>query len=663
MISKKLTPQLLFLFTFILGSILVTRQSAHSLPPTSGGQIPPAWTYSLPAKTCVAAILGQNCQLSSPVLADLTNDGVQDIVIGTNNGHLVAINYTTQTVIWDRDIATAFGLPAGSQEISSSPAIGDIDGDGNLDVVVGVGTIYNSVCTQGGIIAYDRFGNVKPGWPFLAQDYEVPPAGCRDSIFSTPALGDLNKDGRLEIVAGGFDKKLYVLQDNGTLLPGFPIDSYLYPRLGWQVLQGRLADTIWSSPALGDVDGDGYLDIVIGSDEGNFDHTYPGDSGGWVCPYQTPTPGYCGGALYVVNRFGQHLPGFPIHLLEHIQSSPALYDVEGDGKLEIFVGTGTYYHNVSPDHPTSGFRIHAWNSQGNVLPGWAGGVTTGGSMPSSPVLGNIVGDAQPEVLALSMDHNLYAWHLNGTPVTGFPTTPLVENGTSQEYNYSLNPVLADYTSDDGGKMEIFLSEGWGVTIMDGDGSQITTSNFPSDNKPFYYLYGVMQNTPAVGDIDGDGELELVANNSTLYIWDLPTGASLVYWPMFRGSETRDGHLQLPRLNNVTDGITVMVADDGPNTVYSAFVLQNGSHIPFNWSAAASHADVTVVPANGVVVESAVLTVSIATNGRGVGTYSLGNITVNGTINGEPIIDSPHTLPVTLIVVDVLHQVHLPIVKR
>ncbi len=518
-------------------------QQATVDPQGTTGVVAPKWTYNLPKKACPWSASDTDCHIGSPVLADLNKDGLLDIVAVTNNGHVVAVR-NNGVLLWDVDLGPLFGMSGGAQEIASSPAVADIDGDGWAEVVVGAGTIYSNVCTQGGVIVLDRNGQAKSGWPKLAEDHTIPPVGCRDTVFGTPALGDLDGDGRLEIVVGGWDMRLYAWHADGTLVSGFPPDSALYPRLGWSTLRGRLGDTIWSSPALADLDRDGYPEIIIGSDEGNM-----GD--GWTCPYRLPagwTAGYCGGSLYVFDRNGRLRPGFPKYIHEIISSSPAVADINGDGWLDIIVGTGTFYYTNSPDHPTAGFRLYAWDRNGNDLPGWEGGKAVGGTTPSSPAIGDLNGDGQPEVVVATYDpeRKLYAWRGNGQPVSGFPMRPVTEQGQAlTSFEVPASFVLADY--DGNRDMEIFLSEGWGVAIVDGDGQQITASSSPS-TKPIYITNGTLRNNPAVGDIDGDGKLELVASNSKLFVWDLPGSTNtLADWPMFRRNAVRTGAYSVARL--------------------------------------------------------------------------------------------------------------------
>jgi hypothetical protein len=494
------------------------------------------WTYALPAKACPWSATDSNCHYSSPALADLNHTGTLDIIVATNNGHVVAIDHAGK-LLWDVDVAPFFGMAAGTQEIASSPAVGDIDADGELEIAVGVGSVYPSVCTTGGVIVLDNQGRIKPGWPQLADDWSLP-LGCRDTVFSTPALGDLDKDGKLEIVVGSFDMKIYAWRADGTLMPGFPPDGAHAARFPTEPeLQGRLSDTIWSSPALGDLDRDGFLEIVIGSDEGNRPP-------GYSCPYRLPPnwrPDYCGGALYVLDRFGRYLPGFPKYVLDIIASSPALVDLDGDGWLNIVVGTGPFYYDNSPNYPVSGFRVYAWNHRGNDLPGWEGGKLVGGPTPASPSIGDLDGDGEPEIVGATYDpeRKLYAWHVDGALLPGFPMAPTFNGVTYASFDTPANFILADYNGD--GKQEIFFSTGWLVTVVDGTGQQLTNTGYGSP-LPSYMTNGSLINNPAIGDLHQDGRLALIATNSQVTVWDLPRADRAAAWPLFRNNVSRTGSL-------------------------------------------------------------------------------------------------------------------------
>lgn len=202
----------------------------------------------------------------------------------------------------------------------SSPALADLDGDGARWIIFGD--------DAGFLYVVDTAGRARPGFPVrsdgpapgLPTPTPHPPGGNIHSIEASPAVADLNGDGRLEIVVGSWDGQLYVWDDRGALLPGWPI---------------RVGDQIISSAALVDLNGDGRLDIVVGSKD---HHLY-----GWTMD-------------------GETLPGFPVDLGAPVFSSPWVGDLEGDGRADIVVGANNGIHllrDVGPLGRTGWPMFHA----------------------------------------------------------------------------------------------------------------------------------------------------------------------------------------------------------------------------------------------------------------------------------------------------------------
>jgi hypothetical protein len=650
---KKFSRNRGLLAALLLSTVLLFALVKSSRVTAGLGFEEPSWSRDLPTDMCYGTN-HPDCHLGSPVTALIDSDDKKDIIAVTNNGHIIAVRHDGQ-LLWDTDIAPFFGMAPGTHEIHSSPAVADIDNDGFPEVVVGAGTLDRDICTQGGLIVVDHLGRVEPGWPYLSIDGDIPPAGCHETIISSPSVGDMDNDGDLEIVAAGFDKRVYAWHHDGTLVAGYPPDSYHRERFPTWGFEGKLGDNTWGSPAMADLDGDGYLDVIIGTGEGNYDARYGGDSGGWTCPYSPPpgTPaGYCGGSIYAFDRKGKILPGFPIYILEAIGSSPAISDITGDGEYEIFIGTGDFYYNNSPDHPTNGFRLYGFDSRGDALPGWDGGKVTGSFIYQSPSVGDIVGDSKPEIVVLAGDNKLYAWHIDGSSVNGFPMTPLDYAGDpNAPFAWVRGNTMADYDGD--GKMEIIFAQGWSITVVDGTGQQLTAANWPNNTLPVYNALGFVSNTPAVDDIDGDGKLELIVTNSRINVWDLDQASAAVDWPVFKGNSARTGVMLQPKLNAGVDAITLLHQSGDNSDASTVLAVRNSGSRSFDWSATYP-SDVTLTPSSGVIDEFAVadITITVDTHGMSDGVHALGNININATMEAGIVINGNRSFPIRLIVGDI-----------
>ncbi len=469
-------------------------------------QIAPSWAFpfnQLPAQPGFEGGLvlsGAAIEYSSPVLADLDKDGLQEIILGGNDGRVYAIR-SNGSILWTFDttpVINALAALPGQSRIDATPAVGDLDNDGGLEVVVAVGAPTSLLGYNGGMVVLDAAGKLKPGWPQIGVDQIGPNMGPLDGylegFYSSPALGDLDNDGDLEIVVGGWDMRMYVWHHDGRLMQGWP---------------RFVRDTIWSSPALADLDQDGQLEIIVGTDF-----------------YE----------LQVFRVDGSPQPGFPKRIDQVIFSSPAIADLNGDGSLDIVIGTGNFAVG-------KGYAVYAWDAWGNPLPGWP--VATSGYVLSSPAIGDLDGDGRPEVVVGSNDGKLYAMHGDGRYVAGWPVTVYDNLGNVGPLNFS-SPVLANFDSDP--LPEVFINHFCDTVVFDGNGAQLThVGNASPSGKPNMYMFNAwcLGTTPAVDDIDGDGRIEVVRGagvfdatrgvigNALVYVWETGAPALTAPWPMFR----------------------------------------------------------------------------------------------------------------------------------
>ena len=191
--------------------------------------------------------------------------------------------------------------PSPKVEIStidnSSPITGDINRDGSLEVIV--------VGGDGKIYAWDNLLNPLPGFP-VETNITMHRAN--------PVLGDLNGDGFLEIIVA-YQDRIFAYNFNGTSLNNFPI-TISQP-------DGPV-DLIESSPIIGDVDGDGYPDIIVGTIDNR---------------------------ILAYNKNGKMVDGFPLTVNGAIKSSPVLLNMDKDVDAELLVAS------------EDGF-IHGWDLSG-----------------------------------------------------------------------------------------------------------------------------------------------------------------------------------------------------------------------------------------------------------------------------------------------------------
>ncbi|WP_369178004.1 FG-GAP-like repeat-containing protein [Candidatus Thiodubiliella endoseptemdiera] len=259
--------------------------------------------------------------VSVPILADIDGDGDLDLVVGESNGTLKYYQNTGTTSSPAYEAKTGGNNPFNGIDVGgySTPNLADIDGDGDLDLVVG---------KDGGTLKYyqNTSSTSSPAYEVKTGDSN-PFNGINVVNYSSPILVDIDGDGDLDLVVGESDGTLKYYQNTGTTSnPTYEAktgDSN--PFNGIDV--GNL-----SAPTLADIDGDGDLDLVVGKDDGTLKY------------YQNT--GTTSNPAYEV-KTGDSNPFNGIDVGDF--SKPTLADIDGDGNLDLVVGkddgTLKYYYN------------------------------------------------------------------------------------------------------------------------------------------------------------------------------------------------------------------------------------------------------------------------------------------------------------------------------
>lgn len=224
--------------------------------------------------------LGQSVT-GSIAAGDIDHDGYYEVAFG--GPHSVAVVSSTDGEF----LFSPYELPEGGPADSAGPYVlmADVDGkpDSTLEVVITTGS--------GNMFALNSTGQVLEGWPVFLND----------PVSSWPAAGDVDGDALAEIVVHSSSGKLYVINGTGVISSGWPITSGCS---GTQTRNGVSAC---------DLNSDKSTEILF--------------------PYD-------GSGISAVGSDGTPLQDWPVAVGSRICGSPALTDLEEDGKPELFQAAG-----------------------------------------------------------------------------------------------------------------------------------------------------------------------------------------------------------------------------------------------------------------------------------------------------------------------------------
>ncbi|MBN2621138.1 VCBS repeat-containing protein [candidate division WOR-3 bacterium] len=350
--------------------------------------------------------------------------------------------------------------------VSTGLSFADINGDGNCEVLSQIMYTEDKIGT---LFVYDHQANRL--WTF-----------SNDTIVWLPAFGDLDDDNIDEVIVGT-SKGLYAFDGDGSLMPDFPIS---YP--GCYCIEVSIAD----------VNLDDSLDIIYFVD-------WDGDSV----------------RLYVSDKHGQALPGWPITTPEYFYTHPAVADIDNDGYKEIL-------YNTWAD------SLHCYRYDGSRQPGFpVPCLLTPECGPSEIILCDLDHDNYLEILigsctAWADTGCLYIYRHDGSMQPGWPVY-FSENIVFHPDQYHF--AVGDLNNDQ--DIEILITgTGSGLRILDRNGHYLPGSGQR-------YSWGAMN--PVIANIDFTPEKEFVVQSgngrtSAFYYngelckgWPIQSQGHVNYW--------------------------------------------------------------------------------------------------------------------------------------
>lgn len=428
---------------------------------------------------------------STPAVADITGDGQPEIVFTSVDGYVFAVRASDGHKLWTRDL--------GRTSIQAAPAIGQLTGSSAADVVVA--TMDNRIFVLDGPTGKTASTIAGDRTQFCPGGSACRPAG----FFGAPAIADVNGDFKNDIVASSYDHNVYAWKADGSV-----------------IFRQFVEDTVWSSPVVRDIDGDHKPEVIVGGDiyAGNNLHV---PAGGLVWIF---TRG--GGSWKTYPRYPKSIPD------QTVWSTPAIGDLNGDGNLDVVVGTGNYYPRTAATQ-----KVYAFTARtGENLPGWP--VASSGQVSNGPVVADVDRDGKQEVAFTSEGNRVYVRNRNG----GAKWTKCALPGAKCDGFGGTHGSVSMADLDGDGVQEVLATTNDELVAFDGRTGAVKGRTL------FGPGFAGPSGAPTVAVIDKKsyviiqataGKSPVVAGNSTkVFIFTTDQAPGLMAWPTFKRVPSRSG---------------------------------------------------------------------------------------------------------------------------
>ncbi|MCP4674098.1 MAG: VCBS repeat-containing protein [Deltaproteobacteria bacterium] len=511
---------------------------------------------------------GETSWFASPVVYDLDGDGKNE---------LIAAYYSV--FVFDSDGNLLHTASDGESRVYAPHVVADLDGDGTTEVVAGNGEE---------VYAWEWTGvalTVKQGWPV-----DTTTAGESPEVRGMSAA-DLNGDGEIEVVVtttqtqksadGG--AQVFVYSPDGTLYQPSGGHDPAWPRYNARSGQGNDADRNGKghngfgcyglNVGIGNIDDDKELEIIATYDNHHiqaFDHDGVAiDTAPWFTNRATEFDGErltwgqfirWADPQVEANHYHEHTGEWPhpdwTEWLQWTASPPNVVDLDLDGKNEV-LGVPNIEMYTDPyetqaygimvlegshgDGGRSGMRKAGWE----VLPrgdkpidvdGWY----PPGGVPAATAV-SVNADEKPEIMVSLNDGHFYQFGADGKQIWR------VDYRHGKSVMYASEMTVADLNQD--GSPELLFAtygdpdtnDSGNLMILGANGERLHDIPLPD---PGHNGNGNgAPAAPTVGDLDGDGQLEIFVQTFEhgMDVFTVPgSSTNCVLWSTARGGPLRTG---------------------------------------------------------------------------------------------------------------------------
>ncbi|MCX6641281.1 MAG: FG-GAP-like repeat-containing protein [bacterium] len=409
--------------------------------------------------------------MSSPALVDIDGDGDFDILMGENGWGQMDYWQNSGTAQQGNYHFNLTGLQSINDATVTSPEFIDIDADGDLDLILGA-----EIGGGSRMLVYTNVGSQTLPYFQISEDTLRDTQG--NMIYGTRHdLVDLDADGDYDLFAGEwYTGRIHFYRNIGSPTNyAFQLeDSYF----------AGVQTGYWSSPEFCDIDEDGDLDFFIGD-----------DSGGRIWYYRNDGNAQQWNFTYVTNNW--------LEIYVGDKADPQFCDIDGDGDYDLFLGKDND-NSITPPGD-----IHFWRNLGTPQ---APQLEQENQMYLTFDLGGDARNIKFSYIANSsvIDAYLFYYYLGWMRNIGTLTSPRF-----QMMNYSLldHPYssivggagFGDLNSD--GHNDLVITHGWSGVL------DFWLSNGDTTNPGFNFIgnddWGELHSSPVFGDLDGDGDTDML----------------------------------------------------------------------------------------------------------------------------------------------------------